>query len=407
MRPRRIAMVSEHANPLARPGSPECGGQNVHVAGLAAALARRGDEVTVYTRRDDPAAARTAFTEAGYVVRLVDAGPARPVARDDLLPHMGAFARGLAAAWRQDRPDVVHAHFWMSGVACLEAGRALGLPVVQTFHALGAVKRRVQGSADTSPRARVGLEARLARSVDWVVATAADEARELAAMGADPSRVSVVPCGFQPERFFPSAPPGSSARPGRLVAVGRLVARKGIADLLGTLARLAPPAHLLVAGGPPAAELDASAEVAALREVAAAAGVSNRVTWLGQVAHEEVAMLLRSARVVACLPWYEPFGMVAVEAMACGVPVVATSVGGLAESVLDGATGILVPPRRPAAAAAAIGRLLDDEPLRLAMAAAAARRAAKGYTWSQVAAATAESYDAARLAAGRSEARVG
>ncbi len=156
----RIAMISEHASPLATLGGVDAGGQNVHVAALSAALAEEGHTVTVYTRRDDAALpARVAFAPGVEVVHL-DAGPARAVPKDELLPHMGELADGLLADWRTARPDVVHSHFWMSGVAALDAaarlasspvGAAAAPPVLHTFHALGSVKRRHLGAEDTSP----------------------------------------------------------------------------------------------------------------------------------------------------------------------------------------------------------------------------------------------------------------
>src|SRR3954471_22032401 len=154
----RIALVSEHASPLADLGGADARGQNVHVAALARALARRGAEVVVHTRRDDPDLPRRVPLCDGVTVDHVDAGPPKCVPKDELLPHMGAFARELERCWRDDRPDLVHSHFWMSALAALDAAAPLGIPVVHTFHALGVVKRRYQGDADTSPPQRLELE---------------------------------------------------------------------------------------------------------------------------------------------------------------------------------------------------------------------------------------------------------
>src|SRR3954468_23755093 len=154
----RVALVSEHASPLAVLGGVDAGGQNVHVAALARALARRGAEVVVHTRRDDPGLPRRVELCPGVVVDHVDAGPACALPKDELLPHMRAFARELERCWRDERPDVVHSHFWMSGLATLDAASALKIPVVHTFHALGVVKHRYQGDADTSPARRIELE---------------------------------------------------------------------------------------------------------------------------------------------------------------------------------------------------------------------------------------------------------
>src|SRR5215211_3073477 len=154
----RIAMVSEHASPLALLGGVDAGGQNVHVADLARYLGALGHDVVVHTRRDDPALPRRVPFAPGVVIDHIDAGPAAPIPKDALLPHMRAFARDLVRVWAVDRPDVVHSHFWMSGLASVRAARALGVPVAHTYHALGVVKRRHQGSHDTSPPERLAVE---------------------------------------------------------------------------------------------------------------------------------------------------------------------------------------------------------------------------------------------------------
>ena len=181
----RVAMVSEHASPLAVLGGVDAGGQNVHVAALAAALGRRGIDVVIHTRRDDPALPPKVRLAPRVVVEHVDAGPARPVSKDALLPYMDEFAWVLNASWRERPPDVVHAHFWMSGRASLAAARPLGVPVVETFHALGVVKRRHQGAKDTSPPERLAEEEAIVRSADRIVATSTDEVLDLMRLGAD------------------------------------------------------------------------------------------------------------------------------------------------------------------------------------------------------------------------------
>jgi glycosyltransferase involved in cell wall biosynthesis len=378
-------MVSEHASPLALLGSVDAGGQNVHVAELALALGRTGADVVVHTRRDDPSLPRRVDFGPGVVVDHVCAGPPEPVPKDDLLRHMGQFARELRDAWEIERPDVVHSHFWMSGLAAVEARRAMGVPVAHTFHALGIVKRRHQGSSDTSPPARIGMERWLARSVDCIVATSLDERRELLGQGAAPERVSVVPCGVDLDRFRadgPAAPRTSGCH--RLVVVSRLVARKGIGNVIAALPEL-PGVELVVAGGPPAGLVEADGEARRFLALARELGVDDRVQLLGAIRREEVPALLRSADVVAACPWYEPFGLVAVEAMACGVPVVASAVGGLAETVVHDCTGLLVEPRSPSSIAIAVRRLLSDDDRRRAMGRAGAARATQ-YGWDRIAA---------------------
>ncbi|HEX2119911.1 MAG TPA: glycosyltransferase [Acidimicrobiales bacterium] len=384
----RVAMVSEHASPLAVLGGVDAGGQNVHVAALARDLARLGVEVLVSTRRDDPSLPRWAALAPGVVVHHVDAGPPYPVPKDNLLPYMDAFAADLSRVWRRWRPDVVHAHFWMSGLAATQAAGPLGVPVVQTFHALGVVKRRHQGDRDTSPPERQAVERRLLADVDRVVATCTDEVFELVRLGADVDRVKVVPCGVDLNHFCPEGPveprtPGVA----RLVVVSRLVERKGVGNVVTALAGV-PGAEVVVAGGPDESELARSEEARRLRGLAEAAGVADRVHPRGRVDRADLPALLRSADAVLCVPWYEPFGIVALEAMACGVPVVASAVGGLVDTVVDGVTGIHVPPRSPDQLAAAVRCLLEDPVLLRRLGTAGARRARRRYGWNRVARST-------------------
>lgn len=392
----KIAMVSEHASPLAVVGGVDAGGQNVHVAALASALAGKGHEVVVYTRRDDPKLPERATLRAGVAVEHLDAGPPVPVAKDDLLAYVPELAVDLARRLDAFRPAVVHGHFWMSGLAVVDAGQKLDLPTVQTFHALGTVKQRQQGSSDTSPAARVGLERDVARSVDRVIASCADEARELVALGARKSQIDIIPSGVDCSWFVPEGPAASRPRTHRLLAIGRLVPRKGVDDAIAALQWL-PEAELIVAGGPDSADVVSDPEAIRLKTLAKDCGVAHRVHLVGQVPHTELPALIRSADLVVCLPWYEPFGIVPLEAMACGVPVVGTAVGGLLDTVIDEVTGLLLPPRQPQAAAAAIRELLADDERRRAMGVAGRERAA-GYTWNRVAKLTERSYLRAILA---------
>jgi glycosyltransferase involved in cell wall biosynthesis len=389
----RIAMVSEHASPLAVLGGVDAGGQNVHVASLAAALARLGHEVVVHTRRDDPRWARRVPLAAGVTVHHVDAGPPVEVPKDELLPYMPAFAEQLREQWTAAPPDVVHSHFWMSGLASLDAAAGLGVPVVHTYHALGSVKRRHQGDRDTSPPQRRRTERSLGARADRIVATSCDEVFELLRMGVDRNRVCVVPCGVDLERFRPDGP--AEPRTGgsrRIVAACRLVERKGIADAVRALARI-PDAELHVAGGPDVRALGADPEAARLRALAAELGVAERLVLRGRVGREGMPRLLRSADLVVCPPWYEPFGIVPVEAMACGVPVVATAVGGQIDSVVHGLTGLHVPPHDPTALADAIATLLEDPGRRAEYGRAGRRRARRRFGWARVAAATLATYE--------------
>jgi glycosyltransferase involved in cell wall biosynthesis len=385
----RIALVSEHANPLAAVGSVDAGGQNVHVAALAGGLVERGHDVTVYTRRDTASTPTRATAPQGYVVHHVPAGPPSDVPKDELLPYMPRFAEYLREQWAEEPVDVVHAHFWMSGVASVDAARGTGVPVLQTFHALGTVKRRQQGARDTSPATRTALERRLCRRVDRVIATCRDETAELARMGLPPGRATIIPCGVDTDVFRP-LPAARGERP-RLLVIGRIVERKGVGNVIEALAHL-PGVELQVAGGPAPDLLDTDPEVRRLRTLAARLGVAERVRFLGSVSRDEVPRLMCAADAVVAVPWYEPFGIVPVEAMACGRPVVGSAVGGLLDTVLPGVTGELVPPRRPDLLAPVVRDLLADRARREAYGRAGRDRAVQTYQWRQVAAATEEVY---------------
>ncbi|MGW2488241.1 glycosyltransferase [Streptomyces sp. NPDC001606] len=380
----RVAMVSEHASPLAALGGPDAGGQNVYVAQTARQLARKGYRVTVYTRRDAAGLPDRVTLIDGVQVVHVPAGPPAPLPKDELLPHMAEFGAFLARQWAANPPDVVHSHFWMSGLAALTGTRGLGIPVVQTYHALGTVKKRYQGAADTSPAERLAIEEAIGHECARIIATCSDEVAELKAMGLPEDRISVVPCGVDPDQFAPAGrtrPPGARRR---LLAVGRLVPRKGFDRAIRALAGV-PDAELLIAGGPEADLLGSDPEAARLYGIAGEYGVLDRVTLLGGVGRARMPRLMAGADLVLSLPLYEPFGIVPLEAMACATPVVATAVGGQLDTVVDGTTGVLVPADDDYDLGAVVRSLLAD-PERLARYGAAGRqRVLTHYTWDRVA----------------------
>ena len=396
----KISMVSEHASPLAALGGVDAGGQNVHVAALSAALARRGHHITVYTRRDaDDLPNRVRIFPRVEVVHI-QAGPPRHVPKDELLPFMEELASGMSRDWARQRPDLVHGHFWMSGLAALAATRqgpaGVHIPVVETFHALGTVKRRHQGSADTSPSERRWLEPTVGRRADRIIATCSDEVFELKAMGIPPGRISIAPCGVDVDLFPGSGPADRHEGTHRILSVGRLVPRKGVDVVIRALPLLRnagfPDVELVVVGGGDATETETDSETRRLLAIASELGVRQQVTFRGQVPREAMPGIFRSADVVVCTPWYEPFGIVPLEAMACGIPVVAAAVGGLRDTVVDERTGLHVPPRDPEATAAALARLLADQGLCQTLGRAGQQRARSRYSWDRVAAETEKAY---------------
>jgi D-inositol-3-phosphate glycosyltransferase len=382
--------------------SAQPGGPDVRVTALATALARRGHMVTILTRRDDPGPPDAVPYAGGVTVEHVRAGPARPLSPDELPPYMAEFGERLARRWSSrlpDRlPDIVHAHSWLSGLAALRSVRDLDVPVVQTFHALGSVRRRHLRDADTSPPERLRLEAQVALGASAIIATCTDEAGELGAYGVPPEGVQVVPCGVDTGRFRPGGPVARRGDRPRVLTAGQLGPPGGVATVIEALCHV-PDAELVVVGGPGRTELERDPEALRLRRLAADRGVGKRVVFTGGVRRDDLPALIRSADVVVAVPWYEPSGLTALETMACGVPVVVSAVGAHLDTVVDGATGLHVPPRLPSALAGRLRTLLTDPRLGPALGSASAARMRERYDWSRISAETEAVYD--RLIDGR------
>ncbi|MFD4368610.1 glycosyltransferase [Rhodococcus sp. NPDC058521] len=384
-------MVSEHANPLAEEGDAGFDGQCSHVADLSAALVRAGHDVTVYTRRDRNDAADRVETDAGYTVVHVPVGPPSYVPKHEILPLMGAFGSFLETQWERERPDIVHAHFWMSGIATQLAARMLAVPTVQTFHALGVMENRFKVDTTPSPPSRIRLEQLIARGATRVVATSTEEVFELGHQGLPRSRTSVVPCGVDVTAFTPHGPSAKRAMPHRLVMVGTLTPNEGFETAIDSLVHL-PHTELVIGGGPPPGKLAHDPEARRLYARAEALGVRDRVHIIGYVQAKDLPTLLRSADAVVSLPWYEPIGLIVLEAMACGTPVVAAATGGMRDTVVDGITGRLVSSRNPARLADTIRQLFDDEVRRAGFGVAGADRARARYSWDRIGADTLRAY---------------
>jgi D-inositol-3-phosphate glycosyltransferase len=380
----RIAMISEHASPLSDGGDATGGVQRRHVADLSCALAGLGHDVRVYTRRDRPNLADAVEMTAGVLVMHVPAGPAEPLPPDLLLSHMGDFAQWLRTAWTRDdwRPEVAHAHFWTSGLAAVTAARQVGIPVVQSFHELGELTRTGAGQGPS----RSGYERALGRAVDRVVAQSQEEVRGLVRIGVPRARLTLVPAGVDSDHFTPDGPAvdRDPDRP-RILSVGRLVERKGFGDVIQAM-RFVPGAECVVVGGPPPDQLAADPQAAKLRAIAEKFQVSDRVRLIGQVPAKDMPRWYRSADLLVAAPWHDQLGLSTLEAMACGVPVIGTAVGGLSETVVDGLTGDLVPARDPRALGGALRRLINDKVRRFAYGTAALDRARQAYSWKRVAA---------------------
>jgi glycosyltransferase involved in cell wall biosynthesis len=322
-------------------------------------------------------------------------GAPRFIAKDELWPLMPAFRDSLLAFMLRHgaRYDLLHGHFWMSGWVVANLGRRLGLPIVQTFHALGVTKRRHQGTADTSPPERFAVERRIVSAVDRIIAHCPAELLELAEdYGAARTRLTLLPGAVDLHQFRPlpklHARRQLGIRPGTplIVYVGRLLPRKDVRNDVRALALLREttdlPVELLVVGGETAdPDPSATPEIGALQQLAAELGVQQFVHFAGRKQPSELAVYYAAGDLKVTTPWYEPFGLTPLEAMACGRPVVGSNVGGLTFSIQDGVTGLLVPPRDPRAVAARVERLLRDPSLRERFGRAGRRRVETEFGW--------------------------
>ncbi|HZB72127.1 MAG TPA: glycosyltransferase [Acidimicrobiales bacterium] len=399
---RRVAVLSLHTSPLVQPGVGDSGGMNVYVRELVSSLAQAGVACDVYTRRESPEQSRTVSVEPGFRVVHLDAGPPAPVPKEELPGLVPAFTGALVAAVRASGDvDALHANYWLSGVAGHAAKHELDLPLVSTFHTLARVKA---AGGDAEPDERVRAETEVVACSDAILANGPEEAADLRDhYGAPPERIEVVPPGVDHAFFSPGDRDGARAalgwsEPGRISAtggrgavdhpivlfVGRIQPLKGLDVAVRAVAALGDPtAELVVVGGPSGP--DGSAALAAAHGSAAALGVSDRIRFAPPQPHHLLSTWYRAADVVVVPSRSESFGLVALEAAACGRPVVAAAVGGLRTVVEDGRTGFLVDGHDPEAFAARIGELLADRSLAAAMGRAAAERA-RGFTWSTAAA---------------------
>jgi len=391
MSPSRVAMLSLHTSPLAQPGAGDGGGMNVYVRSLGEALARAGVPCDILTRADRPRQRAIVELEPGLQVVHLDAGPRSPVVKHELLGLLDELVAAARDHLQCGRAcfEALHANYWISGAVGHRLKHELDLPLAATFHTLARVKADA-GIAD-DPAERSAVEAELLRCADALVVATADEGAGLCAgTDADPGRIEVVPPGVDHTLFSPGDPRTARGHLGLptdrpvLLFVGRIQPLKGVDVAVRALAAVRDPAtELVVVGGPSGA--DGPAEVARLHRLAEELGVAARVRWVPPVRHERLADWYRAADVCLVPSRTESFGLVALEAAACGTPVVAADVGGLRTLVDHGRTGFLVEGRDPDDYAALVQRLLDDEALAAAMGASAATRAGR-YTWSIAAA---------------------
>jgi len=397
----RVALLSVHTCPLAAPGGKETGGMNVYVRETARELARMGARADVFTRSQNPAIPRVVEMGQGARVIHLAAGPEGPMPREAVHGHLGEFVAGVERFRRAEGIgyDIIHAHYWLSGVAGLALRDQWNAPLVQMFHTLGRLKNTVAQSADeVEPELRIREESRIVHTADRIVAANVVERAHLVwYYGADADRVDVIPCGVDTEMFRPMGRAAAKdllelGPEPLLLYVGRLQPIKGLETLLDAMSRL-PDATLLIVGGDQ--DEPENGHAASLRERVSALGLEKRVRFLGAQPQRRLRLFYAAADATVMPSYYESFGMVALEAMACGCPVVASSVGGLTTTIQDGVTGHLVPEGDPVALGERLGALLADEEVRVRLGREAARWAAE-HRWPCVAEAVCRLYSTLR-----------
>ncbi|MDT0330737.1 glycosyltransferase [Nocardiopsis lambiniae] len=408
----KIAIIAEHANPLpAHRGEPACPA-SLHLCALSRQLAKRGHKVAVYVRRSDPEQpeGRTRMAR-GVSVTHLDAGPARPLSEDEHAEHTGVFGTALAAVLDEDRPDVLHAIGWTSGLAALHAQAhserdQSAIPLVQTFHSLNAAEQR--SGLDRAPQ-RARMESILAGRADRVLVGSTDQQGELARLGVPRHHVSVVPFGVDTEHFTMEGGVSSEhwraargERP-RLVSVTSLDPSGGADRLVDSLLRL-PEAELLLVSTSERKDVSLDEDALRVQLRAKEAGVDDRLHLVGPVERKELPRLLRSADVYVSAASYDPYGGAVLEAMACGLPVVAKATGAIPGAVLHRTSGVLMRFGHPDEVARSVRAVLGAATMSSAYGIAAVDRARSRFTWQRIAIETEIAYERARpQQAGRDE----
>jgi glycosyltransferase involved in cell wall biosynthesis len=409
---RRVAMISEHASPLALLGGVDAGGQNVYVDVVSRGLVAHGYETDVFTVRGDRDHPQVVTWADGVRVVEIPVDAGAPLPKDALWPYMPVFRDAIDrfADHEGAEYDLIHGNFWMSGWVTAELGSRWRVPTVQIFHATGVTKLREQGAADTSPVGRIEVEKGVVRSVDRLIAQCPAERDELLAeYGARADQIALIPSAVDTDRYKP-VDKGHARRmldidptEDVIVYIGRIVPRKDVRNIIRALAllkarRLATsgatmPKLLVVGGETEQPDPDATPGIGVLHALAAELGVLDQVRFVGRRQPDELYLWYAAADVAVTTPWYEPFGLTPLEAMACSVPVIGSSVGGIAFTIADGQTGYLVPPRDPEALCDRLDDVLSDPERRRLMGQAGRARVLAAFTWQQVATRTAELYD--------------
>ncbi|MCD8742169.1 glycosyltransferase [Mucilaginibacter roseus] len=395
---KKIAFISEHASPLASLGGVDTGGQNVYVAQLARHLASMGYLVDVFTRRENALIPEVVELTRGVRVIHVTAGPAKVIIKENILPFMDEFKDNMIAFIINQQVDYnfVHANFFMSALVAMGIKKELNIPFVVTFHALGHVRRIHQAEKDKFPVERLIIEERAVMEADRIIAECPQDMDDLINYYHAPAdKISIVPCGFSSKEFYPIDKEcarrivGLPQQEFLLLQLGRMVPRKGIDNVIQALPHIRSsqkPVKLVVVGGE-ADVLDEEhcPEFARLLNLCRENGVEASVIFTGRKNRDQLKYYYSAADVFITTPWYEPFGITPLEAMACGTPVIGANVGGIKYSVANGETGWLVAPQNPVELANKVNQLISNEALLNDAGDKAIRRVNEQFTWAEVA----------------------
>lgn len=407
----KLALISEHASPLALVGGVDAGGQNIAVAELAQALAKIGYQIDIFTRWDDKNLPQVVEWQPNVRIVHLEAGPVHYVPKEELLPFMKDFtANFIRFSEKEGNPyRLVHAHFFMSALVAADIKKELGIPFVVTFHALGKVRRMIQGECDRFPAERFAIEERVIREADQLVALCPQDREDLMTLyEADPAKITIVPNGVNTSEFYvvdkllARLLLGLDPNEIIILQLGRMVPRKGVDNVVravGTLRRdHGVWARLLIVGGESDVPDPAiTPEIGRLQALAREEGVEEWVTFAGRRQRDTLRYFYSAADVFVTTPWYEPFGITPLEAMACGVPVIGSEVGGIKHTIMDGQTGFLVPPNNPETLANRMLTLIQYPRIQNALRRNALRRVHKHFTWQSVAQLTASLYETVGL----------
>jgi D-inositol-3-phosphate glycosyltransferase len=395
---KNIAFISDHASPLADLGGVDTGGQNVYVGQLCRFLANQGYRIDLYTRWENPAQPQVVNWLPNVRVIHVKAGLVDIRPKEELLPLMDEFRENMLAFIRQEKLnyELIHAHFFMSALVAAQIKQLLGVPYTVTFHALGHIRQIHQGSNDKFPPERIAIEKDVARQADRIIAECPQDRDDLIRYYDVPAdKITIIPCGYSEDEFYPvekkEARKKLNLHPDEavLLQLGRMVPRKGVDNVVKAVGKLktsGKKVKLVIVGG----ECDEpdparNPELARLQNIAAANGVLDDVHFAGRKGRNELKYYYSAADLFITTPWYEPFGITPLEAMACGTPVIGANVGGIKYSVINGETGALVPPEDPEQLASKVNELLADRDNLQRLGQNALQRVRLYFTWANVA----------------------